>query len=1314
VETLDAYLPIDRRQALARGAALPDRVEGAALFADISGFTPLTEALVQELGPQRGVEELTHHLNRVFDALIAELHRFGGSVIGFGGDAITCWLEGDTGLRATACALAMQQAMGPFAAVTIPSGGTFTLAMKVAVATGAARRFLVGDPGIHLIDVLAGATLDRLAKAEHHAGRGEVVLDAQTVHALGDQVQIGAWRHDDGTEERFGVVEGLAAQVGDTPWRSLAPGAQVERQVRSWLLPPVYELLRAGRGEFLAELRPVVVLFCRFTGIDYDGDDQAGEKLDAYIRWIQSVLARYEGYLLFLSMGDKGSYLGAAFGAPIAHEDDAERAVSAALELRVLPGELDFVKDVQIGISQGRMLAGAYGGTARRTYGVMGDDVNLAARLMEAAAPGQILVSRRVQVAAGESFIWESLPDRKVKGKAEPVAVFSPVRAQRRRAVRLHEARYALPMVGREAELALIEQKLDLALKGRGQIVGITGEAGIGKSRLVAEVIALANERQLDGYASECESYGTNTSYLVWWPIWRALYDVDPAWDVADQVRALEEGLERIDPALVARAPLLGAVLNLPIPDNELTQAFDAKLRKESLEALLVDCLRALAQAGPLLLVLEDCHWLDPLSHDLTEVIGRAVADLPVMLLMVYRPPELARLQAPRVSVLPHFSEVRLVDFTSAEAERLIALKLEQFFGPDTRVPPALVDRITARAQGNPFYIEELLNYLRDQGISPQDMVALEQLDLPTSLHSLILSRLDQRTESQKVTLRVASVIGRLFRAALLWGMYPEIGTPERVKADLDALCFHDLTRVDAPEPELTYLFKHIVTQEVAYESLPYATRAMLHEQLAGFIEQTFGEPLEQYVDLLAYHYERSENLPKKREYLLKAGEAAQADYANQAAIDYYQRLLPLLPAGEQAYVLCRSGEVLTLVGHYDEALERYDKALNLVESGAALTGKGCQLADLCRKIADVYERRSEYDRALEWLDKGLSHIGDEGPMIEHANIYLLWAGVSFRQRRLDETIAWCRKGLMVASEIRSAEGQLVTARADILLGNVYHRRGELHRAVEFYRDSIAVYEQIGNVVGQSKAYNNLGSAYRTLGDWDQASDALEKSLVISREIGEIQEQGIVTNNLGNLYLCRGDWAEAAQLLDQSQTIWKQVGAPVWEALTSSNLAQVHVYQGDLTEAHACLSRSQAIFDGIGFTAFLPELERRWGEYFLRTEALDEALTHVRRSIELAKEQQDRLEEGMSSRVVGQVYMALGEREPARDVLYHSLKILTELGNEYEAARTVVSLARLGAGNGAALDRAQLEHAIEIFEKLGAKADLSEALAIRG
>lgn len=1157
METPIAYIPTDRRLALAAGQELPERCAGAALFADISGFTPLTEALVQALGAQRGAEELPQQLNRVYDALVAEVDRFRGSVLGFAGDAITCWFDEQVWLapgeqagsdapapavqRAAACALALQVAMQPFAAIAIPGVGTVSLAIKVAVAAGAARRFIVGDPAIQLMDVLAGDTLQRLAAAEHLANKGDVMLDEAAVAALGPAATIREWRFDDSSGTRAAVLRALTAEVAPLPWPPFAPALLDEEQARQWLLPPVYERLHSGLGEFLTELRPAVALFLRFGGINYDGDPEAREKLDRFIRWVQGVLARYGGSMLQLTIGDKGSFLYAAFGAPLAYEDNAARAAGAALELRVPPPELAFIGAVQIGISEGRMRTGAYGGTTRRTYGVLGDEVNLAARLMQHAPPGQIYANQAARKPTADAFSWEELPPLRVKGKAQPVLAYRLLGAQERRAIRLQEPRYALPMVGRVAELARITSLAERARQGFGQIVGISAEAGLGKSRLVAEVVRVARREGFVPLGGEAQAYGTNTSYLAWQNIWRGFFGLDPSDPIEDQALLLEAELTRISPALLPRLPLLGAVLNLALPETELTSGLDPKLRKASLEALLVDCLRARAAEVPLLLVLEDCHWLDALSHDLLEAVARAIATMPVLIVMAYRPPQLERLLAPRVTRLSHFTEFPLGSLSQPEIEDLLTGKVIQLYGMESEPPPELVAQIGARAQGNPFYVEELLNYLHDRGVDPRDPTAVRQIELPTSIHSLILSRIDQLSENQKSLLKVASVIGRLFQAAMLWGVYTFGGDEQRVRADLDVLSSVELTPLDQPDPELTYLFKHVITQEVAYESLPFATRALIHDQIGQYIERTYPEALEQRLDLLAYHYGRSTNVAKQREYLRRAGEAAQADYANLAALTYFTQALPLLSGSERVAVLLRLGQVRETIGEWPEADTCYRGALETAEAaGDAATLPACRIA-----VGELLRRQGRFAEAAPWYEQAGAESEALGDQAGVAKALICAGTLAAQQGDLDTAQARYEASLAIR---RALDDQLNIANVLNNMCIVAAYRGDLQGALALQRESLAIRRQLGNRWALGNSLNNMGSLLEDVGDLDGARAHLEEAIAIQREIGDQSAIALTLHSLGNLQRRRGDYSEALKLYRESCAINLRIGDR-WTAL---------------------------------------------------------------------------------------------------------------------------------------------------------------------
>ncbi len=1215
--SLAAYLPIDRYYALAQAATLADRTAGAALFADISGFTPLTETLANELGPRRGGEELSRHLNAVYDALIAQVNIYHGSVLSFSGDAITCWFDGsdsEAAHRAVTVAVAMQEAMDTQGVITTPMGQTLTLALKVAVVAGPVRRFVVGDPNVQYLDVLAGSLLDRLAGGEHLAKKGEIVVSAEVQELLGANLEALEWRESEENQKYF-VVGGLKAKAAPDPWPELPDNVVNLEQLRPWLLNDVYERMMAGIGDFLTELRPVTVLFMRFTGLDYDQDAEAAQKLDAFVRWVQkklsdydSELANYEGRLLQITIGDKGSSLYASFGAPVAHQNDPVRAVRAGQSLLTPPPELSWVTGIQLGISTGTVRAGAYGSTVRHTYGILGDEVNLAARLMQAAEPWQMLVSERTKDEVGTRFVWDTLPPIRVKGKAEPINIFRLDELKERQYVRFSEPHYELPMVGREEEMAVIEQKIGQVLNGTGQIIGITAEAGMGKSRLVAEVIRTASSQQIEVFGGECQSYGTNSSYLVWENIWNSFFDLPEDAPVENQLRNLETRMAAINIALVARIPLLSVILNLPIPDNELTRSFDAKLRKASLEALLVDCVRARAKTSPIMLVIEDSQWIDPLSRDLLEAIGRATYDVPVLIVLAYRPPEIDNIEPPKITQFPNFSPIVLKDFTSEQAAKLIELKLGQLRNSSGEVSQTLVERITERAQGNPFYIEELLNYLRDRGLDTQDTEALEKLELPTSLHSLLLSRIDQLRESQKVTLKVASVIGRKFVMSWLWGVHPQLGDAPRVQSDLETLSRLYLTLPDQPEQEAAYLFKHIVTREVAYESLSFSTRAQLHGQLAEYIEQHYADELDQFVSLLAYHYSLSNNEVKKREYLYKAGEAARAAFSNTAAIDYYQRLLPLLPKIEQAPIMLNLAQVLELVGQWDEADGLYREALELA---AQLEELQIQ-ARAQSAMGGLLRRRGNYAEAIDWLTRAkqgfdlLQHsVGVCQTLEAIGEVYRLKGAYTEASEYYDESL---RLADLVENPTQNMAIRAAALKGSGTLG-IYQGNYRLSRFC--YNESLTLLRELGDKPSTANVLSNLGVVARQESDYEGARKLAEEALAIRRELGD--RLGIATSlgNLGMIAQNRQDYDQAISYYQDCLKFYRRLGERNSTAIALNNLGDVAADMGDYHTARAMYTESLEIQRELGGKWPLAYLLEAFGILAARQEQFERAILLV-------------------------------------------------------------------------------------------------------
>jgi predicted ATPase len=782
------------------------------------------------------------------------------------------------------------------------------------------------------------------------------------------------------------------------------------------------------------------------------------------------------------------------------------------------------------------VFSGTCGHPLRRTFACLGDPVNLAARLMSKAGPGQTLATDEVVAGTGDWFSWDELEPMPLKGKRDPVAAFSLAGA-RERTVRRHE-RYPLPMVGRERELAHIHERHRAALGGTRNVVGIMADAGLGKSRLVVEVVRklrVAGHRVVFG---ESQAFGTNTSYLTWQEPWRTIFGLDDGLERTQIVR-VEQALAAIDPRYVRRTPLLGSLLGLGIPDNEVTASFDPKLRKASLESLLADVMRDEAGRRPLVIVLEDCHWIDEASLDLFEVLVRDTAGLPVLFLTAYRP-EIPTAVAERLRALPDFDQIVLQELTPEALERVIVAKIHQQYGADAEPARAVVDLIVERSQGNPFYMEELVNFFRRRDADIADIDSVGAVDLPESLESLVLSRIDALQAPPRRTLKVASVVGREFEAPTLPAVYPDLGTQTEVGEALDLLRHADLV-TRSREDDDSWIFRHAVTREVAYRSMPFAQRATLHEAAGAYFESRDRAGLN--LDLLAHHYWHGENLDKKVEYQRRAGDAAQAAYSNAAAITYFERLASLVDGEERRSALLKLGEVLELVGSWEraEAVER--EALALAEASDDPTAVAwCEVA-----LAEVARKQGRYDEAAERLGR---------------------AGECF-----------------ATSHDRAGEGRVLH-----LQGTLAAQHGDLDAAKSRYERSLEARQELGDLAGMAAVLSNLGVVAEYSGELEDSRRFHERALEARTSIGDRWAIAVSNTNLGMIAVLQQRFTEARDLFDAAMRLNSEVGDTWMVAVSHNNLGNAYRGLGEVETARQHYAASAEAYLAYG---------DRWAAAFL-------------------------------------------------------------------------------------------------------------------
>ena len=1222
-----AYIASDRRQLMATGQTVPQETIGATLFADISGFTQLTSALVRAYGPRRGAEELTRQLNVVYTALISEVERYGGSVLGFSGDAITCWFTAPASTTASsspeagnlpvnpstvasavlyACtaALAMQQVMKALQIIRLQDGTTVTLAIKIAVTAGPVRRFAVGDPTIQLIDVLAGATLDRMAATEQMAQQGELLLDAPTAASIADTATITEWRTNPSTAERFAVVTALQhiyAPVEQVPATMLP-----ESEVSAWVLPPVYARLQNEGGRFLAELRPAVALFLKFTGLDYDCDLAAAEKLRQYIGWVQGVINRYEGALIQLTTGDKGSYLYAAFGAPIAHDDDLRRAAMAALELRTPPTHCPFITSIQIGISQGAMRVGAYGSNTRRTYGVLGDETVVAARLMSHAAPGQVVVSQIVADALEHEFQYQTLGEFQLKGKPAPQPLYALIQPMAR-ARQLLDL-YPTPLVGRTTELATVTAELNIVQQGQGRLVRIEGSAGVGKSHLVAAVAQQAMNQGFGVIIGACQSTNQDTAYAAIRLAMRALVGLDTieALSVDAQIAHVTATITAINPAWALRLPLLRDLLTLPIPDNATTAAFDARLRYEALISLVVDLVQSYAQRQALLLLFEDIHWMDEASQGVTLALARMLHTVPLLLLLVQRPP--VREHEPflyEIATLAPQLHLHLEELTPTGIAALVQQRLDRVASA-TPISPLALSLIQAQTQGNPFFAEELIDAMLDSAhlqqqdnrwhlapsitqrlrnsgcltrLDGQEVVATGaplstvELGMPSTIQGVILARLDRLPEPVKLTLKVASVIGRVFEYDLLVRAHPVAKADVLLVQQLETLLQRDFARLESPKPRRTYLFKHNITQEVVYQTLLTDQRQELHLAVAKTLEGLQPDNVED----LALHFYNSDLhqhtvRSKALHYLDAAGLRAKHDYANETALSYFNRALAVeeRPSWLQAKV-----EVLHILGRRDE------EAVTLHSLAQQQTTSQFDLALLWGKY---YAEMSDYTQAATAIQQALDLAKRSADQEGQARCLARLGMLAWRQGINEEAEQLYRAGLAMVEDI--ANYRSVEAEVRYGLGLVYRQQGKFHEAWSAFERDLVLNQQLDNLQFEARARNALGGIEHLQKNFHEAIRYYQQALVIREQIGDRAGVGASLLNIAQNFSALGNYHEAEPMLREALQIQKALNNQWWQAITFNELGILQFTIGNLVESRRSLEQGLAL-DQEGIQSYL-------------------------------------------------------------------------------------------------------------------------------
>lgn len=928
LETLDVHIPIDRRIALSTGEALPSEVVGSVLFADIAGFSRMTSDLLEASGARRGAEELTRALDAIYDALIEPVRAYGGSVVSFAGDAITCVFPHDDGWAAATASAQMHTAA---AGLTTRIGSELRpVVIKVGLAHGQVYRCAPGDPNIQLIDTIAGEAVLDAARAERHASAGETILAPSMRLALRGRARPDA--PPISGFEPLGVLRRLAVP---NPWPEVSPIAF--ELAAPFTLAALRRPINEGRAAYLAELRTVVAVFIRFEGLTFGADEAAVEKLDAYVRWVQSVFDSYGGSLIGVNIGDKGSYLNGAFGAPATHEDDCSRAMAAAIVLASPPASLPWIRNVGIGVCCGRQRTGSVGAPIRRTYAVLGTFGNLAARLMERAAAGQILVDSTVAEAARGSHRFESIGMVSVKGHTSTLAVFSCTgRAQAHS--RGADVDSEDSLVGRLEHLSAFDGTLRPNHGSEGAALLIVGEAGIGKSRVLR---ALANRATTSGrsiLAIVGDTIEQASAYHALRGAFTRVLDLDALPSDADAQRDYVR--DRIADTPFARlAPLLDPVLPFDFPDDEFTRGLVGEARADTTRELMTSILLPKNATCPPVFLVDDAHHIDASTWALLARLRAERSD--VSLVVCTRPfedertpREWTRLVESKSSVLLPLGPLMREELAELVARRAGAKHVDEI----------LLDFVMERAAGHPFFTEQLLRVVLEFGhaevvddccVAKASRQELDATDFPATVEGVITSRLDRLPSHDLMVLKIASVLGRTFDIETVAALHPGRVSAESITESLQGLCRRDLIVSEGD----SYAFRHAIMQRVTYDLMLFSQRRDLHAHAARIIEAEHGDSAAAWYPILAHHHRQAEQLDSAVRYLDRASEHAIRQGAYDEAIRFVRSVVALDPDAARASDSNRRARRLAILGDAEMNIGSIQQSRESLEGAMAELG---------------------------------------------------------------------------------------------------------------------------------------------------------------------------------------------------------------------------------------------------------------------------------------------------------------------------------------------------------------------------------------
>jgi len=949
-----------------------------------------------------------------------------------------------------------------------------------------------------------------------------------------------------------------------------------------------------------------------FTGLSEKLDpEEVHEIMDGAFKILMDEIHKYEGTINQFT----GDGVMALFGAPVAHEDHAQRACYAALSIQKALGEYGdkIEKDtgvefkMRVGLNSGPVIVGAIGDDLRMDYTAVGDTTNLGSRMESMAGPGRILVSGNTHRLARDFFKFESLGKIEVKGKKEPQEAFELIKASKvATRIGASVAKGLTRFVGRKNAMATLLDAFDKMKSGSGQVVGLLGEAGVGKSRLLLEMRNMLPQGEYRYLEGRCLQYGGSMAYLPVLDILRSYFDIKEGDREFLIKKKMEEQILDLDAKLKGVIPPFQSLLSLKVDDQDFSRLEPKEKREKTFEALR-DLLIRVSQEKPLVLAVEDLHWMDKTSEEFLGYLTGWLANTPIMLLLLYRP----EYNHPWGSK-SYYTKIGLDQLGTQSSSELVKAILEE-----GEVAPELRQLILNRAAGNPLFMEEFTHTLLENGSIERkdDKYVLSgkasDIQVPDTIQGIISARMDRLEDNLKRTMQVASVIGRDFAFRILQTI---TGMREELKSYLLNLQGLEFIYEKNLFPELEYIFKHALTQEVAYNSLLHKRRKEIHEKIGKALEELYPDRLEEFYEMLGYHYSRSDNFGKACHYLKLSGKKAEGKYCSWEAIRFYKEAIDILNKQPEEEEKKREKlEVIHLTTFPMLHLGYPEDLLPMLQEGERLSKE----LDDKRSLIKIHGRMGSY---YAYTGKPLTGVK--------------YAESAFEEARKIQDIDLMAPAAfeLCAPIIGAGEFQKTVDVASGVLDWIEKTK----RESDFFGQSMNVYSALCGRCGGSMSY---------LGHFHKAEAVLEKGLLNATALGDLRALALVELYSGHMFWAKGAWERAKEHYELCIKYGQEMKWPMALSLAWSGLGHACSFLGDQVTAAKNIEKGLKIQLDAGIEWWLSIHYLFLSAVRFNSGDLEGALDFIEKALQLSKKNAEKFVEGQSWMWMGRI---VGRSDPSR------------------------------------------------------------------